>query len=82
MQCACMQGESIFFSIELFTSLYHSWDCIFVLRRGNTLEARNAVSYHAEVNSKCDSFYDLELSLNWSEHPSKESNAQASGVRL
>lgn len=42
----------------------------------------NAVSSYAEVNSKCGSFYDLELFLNWDRHPSKESNTQASGVRL
>lgn len=82
MQYACMQGESIFFSIVLFISLYHSGDCMFVLRRGNTLETRNAGSYHAELNSKCGPFYDLELFVNWDGHPSKESNAQASGVRL
>ena len=53
-----------------------------MLRRGNTLETRNAVSSYAEENSKCGSFCDLDLFLNWDGHPSKESNAQASGMRL
>jgi len=75
MLCARMQRESLYFSVVLFTSLCYSSDQTFVLRSGNTLET----GMQSRLLLKCGSFYDLELFWKWDGHPSKESNAQASG---
>lgn len=79
-KCVYARGKHHFSVV--FTSVYHSGGCTCALRRGNTLEIRNAVSSYAEVKPKPGSFYDLELLLNWDGHPSKDSNPQASEGRL
>lgn len=74
--------ESVFFFNSVIHRLVPCWGLDLCVEKRRYFRDKECSLISCWINSKCECFYDLELLLNWDGHPSKEGNAQASGVRL